>query len=328
MKTVRTDRWVQAIALSLATILLLTSGVACRRRADVNAPRPDPNNREIDLNFGGRDRFAVVHVPASYEPGKPTPAVLVFHGGGGFPDAVRFQSRMDEVSDRHGFIAVYPAGTGIMRNAMLSFNAGTCCGYAMTNKVDDVGFTAALLDELAKRYSVDPDRVYAAGLSNGGMLVYRLACELSDRIAAIGPVATTLTLDNCRPTRPVSVIHFHGLKDRNIPYRGGKGAKSLSQIDCRGTQETIDLWVRLNGCPTTPTETTRGAATRLAYGPGRDGAEVVLWRIADGGHTWPGGEISRLEGLYGLGKVNRDIVASELMWEFFQRHPRSTRASR
>lgn len=326
MKTARTNR-VRAVLLVVATTVLLASAVACPKELKVHGPQADPKNKEIALKFGGRDRFALVHAPVSYKPGTPMPVVLVFHGGGGFPDAVRFQSRMDEVSDRHGFIAVYPAGTGNMRNVMLSFNAGACCGYAMSNQVDDVGFTAALLDELEKRYTIDPDRVYATGLSNGGMLVYRLACELSDRIAAIGPVATTLTLDNCRPKRPVSVIHFHGVEDPNVPYRGGKGPKSLSQTDYRGIQETIDTWVRLNGCPTTPTETTRGAATRLAYGPGRDGAEVVLWRIADGGHTWPGGEISRLEALYGLGKVNRDIVASELMWEFFQHHPRPTHAN-
>jgi polyhydroxybutyrate depolymerase len=294
----------------------------------VSRPQADPANEEVKLEVGGRERFAIVHLPHHRRPEKPAPLVLVFHGGGGFPDAIRFQSNMDAVSDREGFIAVYPAGTGILRNALLTFNAGTCCGYALEHHVDDVGFTAALLDALAKRYPVDPDRVYATGHSNGAMMAYRLACELSDRIAAIAPVSATMGVRDCHPTRPVSVIHFHGLEDKNALFAGGKGPKSFSQVDMRPVPDTIAEWVRLDGCPAEPTETKRGAATRLAYGPGRDGAEVVLWKLANGGHTWPGGQVGRLEAWYGVGNVNRDISASDLMWEFFRRHPRSGRADR
>ena len=320
----KTPRWLALV--SLATLVL--DGIACRAGTNVSGPRPDPANKEVAIKFGGRDRFAVVHVPKSYQPGKPTPLVLVFHGGGGFPEVIRYQSQMDKVSDREGFIAAYPAGSGVLRNALLTFNAGTCCGWALGHRIDDVGFVNALLDELEKQYSIDPDRVYSTGLSNGAMLSYRLACELSDRIAAIAPVAATIGVSGCKPKRPVSVIHFHGLQDHNAMFNGGKGPKSISQTDMKSVPETIEMWVKLNGCPPTPTEETRGEATRLAYGPGRDGSEVVLWKLADGGHTWPGGEITRLENWYGLGKVNRDISASDLMWEFFKRHPRSGRADR
>lgn len=310
----------RVLVIAIGLMLALQSS-ACSASGKSHIPRSPPAN-QITLQFGDSERWAVVHVPPGYNPHRPAPVVLVFHGGGGFPDAVRFQSQMDTVSDREGFLAVYPAGTGIARDALLTFNAGNCCGYALKHNADDVGFTSALIDSLAERFSIDRNRVFATGISNGAGLSYRLACELSDRIAAIAPVATTMNGPSCDPKRPVSIMHFHGLEDKNALFEGGVGPKSISRANMRPVSDTIEFWVRQNGCSATPMEKHQmGAAKQIAYGSCREGAEVILWELADGGHTWPGGHISRAEDWYGLGKVNQDISASDLMWEFFKKHP-------
>jgi polyhydroxybutyrate depolymerase len=279
-----------------------------------------PGDHVRHLNFGGRDRFAEIHVPPGYRKGTPTPVVMVWHGGGGFPGAMRKQSGMDAVSDRHGFLVVYPAGTGTRKERLLTFNAGACCDYAVKENIDDVGFTVALLQDLGSIYSIDPARVYSTGLSNGALMSYRLACELSDRIAAIAPVAGTLGIDRCAPRRAVSVMEFHGLADNNLPFAGGVGSRSVSRVNFRPVTDTIQTFVCLNSCPETPKALKKGASVAQIYGPCRDGSEVVLWTIEGAGHTWPGGETTLLEKPI-VGPVSRDISASEEMWEFFQRHP-------
>lgn len=305
----------------VAVLLLAIQSSGCAASAEKRIPRSAPAD-QITLQFDGRERWAVVHIPPGYDVNKPTPVVLVFHGGGGFPDAVRFQSQMDAVADREGFLAVYPAGTGIVRNSLLTFNAGNCCGYALKHNTDEVGFTAALIDALGEKFSIDRHRVFATGISNGAGVSYRLACELSDRIAAIAPIATTMNIPQCNLKRPLSVIHFHGLEDKNALFQGGVGPKSISGADMKSVPDTIAFWVRHNGCSRTPTsERQVGAARQIMYGSCAEGTEVVLWQLDDGGHTWPGGKISRAEEWYDVGKVNHDIVASDLMWEFFKKHP-------
>jgi polyhydroxybutyrate depolymerase len=308
-----------ALTLSvLASLVPWGCAVAARDKAS-SADLNRPGDHVRHLAFGGRDRFAEIHVPPQYSKGSPTPVILLWHGGGGYPGAMRKQSGMDAVSDRHGFLAVYPAGSGTRTNRLLTFNAGACCDYAVKENIDDVGFTAALIDDLASVYSIDRARVYSTGLSNGALLSYRLACELSDRIAAIAPVAGTLGIERCAPKRAVSVMAFHGLADNNLPFAGGVGKRSVSKVNFRPVSETIQTWVRLDGCPETPKPSSKGAATARVYGPCRDGAEVVLWAIEGGGHTWPGGETTLLEKAI-VGPVNRDISASEEMWAFFKRH--------
>ena len=183
----------------------------------------------------------------------------------------------------------------------------------------------ALLDALAGETKVDERRVFATGISNGGMLCYRLAAELSDRIAAIAPVAGTMGTETCQPQRPVSVIHFHGTADQFLPFAGGRGDKSLSSLDFFSVEHSIRQWVAADGCPAEPTVThlpqkfaDGTSVIRKHYGPGRQGAEVVLLVIEGGGHTWPGRQLP----VEFLGRSTRNISANDLMWEFFSRHPR------
>jgi polyhydroxybutyrate depolymerase len=207
---------------------------------------------------------------------------------------------------------------------MLTWNGGNCCGEAQRNNVDDVGFTRALLDDLAKVANVDAKRIFATGISNGGIMCYRLASELSDRIAAIAPVAGTMGTATCKPKRPVSVIHFHGTDDKFLPYNGGIGSKSFSKMLFRSVDQSIRAWAKVDGCPAKPVVTDMPkkiddgtTVQRKSYGPGKDGAEVVLFVINGGGHTWPGRE----PGVGFLGKSTKNISANDLMWEFFKRHP-------
>ncbi|MEI7684172.1 MAG: PHB depolymerase family esterase, partial [Planctomycetota bacterium] len=253
---------------------------------------------------------------------KPTPVVLAFHGGGGNADSMIVFSGLNKKADAAGFIVVYPNGTGRLEK-ILTFNGGNCCGYAMTNKVDDVEFTRKILDDLAKSANIDPKRVFATGMSNGGIMSYLLASEFSDRIAAIAPVGGPMGTETCKPKRPVSVIHFHGTADEHAPFKGGKG-KGLSGTDFYSVEHSIQAWVKANGCekesvvtklPDTAKDGT--TITRKTYGGGRDGSEVVLVIIEGGGHTWPGQE-PRLKA---LGKSTKNISANDLMWEFFQKHP-------
>lgn len=271
---------------------------------------------ERSVTHDGRQRRYLVHVPRGHDGTRPLPVVLGFHGGGGRAESFRTLSRLNEAADRHGFLVVYPEGTGRWRN-ILTFNAGRCCGYAMEHEIDDVGFVRALLDELPRRYAVDARRIYATGMSNGAMLCYRLACELSERIAAIAPVAGAMAVDGPVPARPVPVLHVHGRRDTFAPFEGGKGP--LGGTPHQPVPDTLAWWVKVNRCGTTPAEVTEGDAFRRErYLPpeGAPGAPVVLYLLPDGGHTWPGG-VDLTEHL-GTGPLIRSVEASTLMWEFFE----------
>ena len=281
-----------------------------------------PGDHTLSLAVGGLQRSAIVHVPPQYDRTVAMPVVLAFHGGGANADnMVRF-SGLNDKADEAGFIAVYPNGTGRLQR-MLTFNGGNCCGQAAANGVDDVEFTRRLLDEVAGACSIDSKRVFATGMSNGGIMAYRLASELSDRIAAIAPVGGPMGTKGCRPGRPVSVIHFHGTDDAFAPFQGGRG-RGLSGTSFFSVDHSIAAWVEADGCDPTPVtirlpDTTDDGTTvtRTTYGQGKDGAEVVLVVVEGGGHTWPGREPR----LASLGKTTRDISANDLMWDFFQRHP-------
>lgn len=278
-----------------------------------------PGDYERVLEAGGRSRRYEVHAPPRAAGARPLPVVLNFHGGGGNAKAARRSTRMDPVADRHGFLVVYPEGTGRLRRALLTFNAGICCAHAMTHGVDDVGFVRALLDDLSRFFRVDPRRVYATGLSNGGMMAYRLACELGDRVAAVASVAGTLGLRTCNPERPVPVMHVHGTADRNLPYGGGFGPRSVATVLFLSVDETMSFWRAANrSLPGAPAVTRRAHVTTVTYRPGPGGAEVVLVRIEGGGHVWPGGD--PLLPAWVVGTDAGGIDASELVWRFLAPH--------
>jgi polyhydroxybutyrate depolymerase len=285
-------------------------------------PMLKPGNHTRTLEVDRRSRTYLIHVPASYDGSKPYPVVLVFHGGASNAEQMVRFCGLNDKADQAGFLVVYPEGTG-QRDRLLTWNGGNCCGYAMLNRVDDVGFVRALLDDLGKVARVDPKRIFATGMSNGAIMAYRLASELSDRIAAIAPVSGPMGTETCTPRRPVSVIHFHGTQDEFAPLEGGRGKKSLSGTNFYSGEHSIRQWVKADGCPEQPTTVRRAdrardgtTIVRKIYGPGKDGAEVVLIVIEGGGHTWPGREPP----LKILGKSTRNLSANDAIWEFFERH--------
>ena len=295
------------------------------------ADKLGPGDAHRKLTVGNRERTYLVHVPKAYDGRKPYPVVLVFHGGGSNANDWAPFCGLNEKADKAGFIAVYPNGTGKtieyqgQKYEVLGWNGGPRQPGG-DNKVDDVGFTRALLDDLASVVNVDTKRVYAAGMSMGAIMVYRLASELSDRIAAIAPIAGPMGTQTCNPGRPVSVIHFHGTEDEAVPFEGGKGRLDRSETNFNSVEHSIRAWVKANGCderPTTdelPDRVDDGTkARRNTYGSGREGSEVVLVVIEGGGHTWPGREFG--PELKAVGRSSKDISANDLMWEFFERHP-------
>ncbi len=246
--------------------------------------------------------------------------VLVFHGAGSNARQTIRMSGFSDKADAAGFLAVYPEGTG----RFSTWNGGSCCGYAQRTGVDDVAFTRALLDDLATVATIDAKRVFASGISNGGIMAYYLADQLSDRIAAIAPVAGTMGSETCNPKRPVSVLHFHGTNDEFVPFAGGQGKRSVAGVQFTSVEHSIRSWVKADKCPDQPLvnelQNKSGdgiIVTQSTYGPGSEGTEVILYTIQGGGHTWPGHEFP----LGFLGKSSKDVSATDLMWDFFQRHP-------
>ncbi len=272
------------------------------------------------LTVDRRERSFLVHVPSKYDPKKPTPVVLALHGMAMNGPMMVWFSGLTKKADEAGFIVVYPSGTGT--EPFLTWNAGGFQGKMAEGMADDVAYIGKLLDDLSTAVNVDQKRVYACGISNGGMMCYRLAAELSDRIAAIAPVAGTIAIEESKPTRPVPVIHFHGTKDDLVPFEIAKG-KTPPFMRLKGVEDSIQTWVKLNGCdkkPNTDTLSKDGdemKVIRTCYGGGKDGAEVVLIVIEKGGHTWPG----QKPPVGFLGKSAKNISANDLMWEFFQKHP-------
>ncbi len=263
---------------------------------------------------GGLDRQYDLFVPSSYTPGKPSPLVFNFHGFTANPEGQDWLSLMSNLAEEAGFILATPKGSG--NEEFLSWNAGECCGQAVLENVNDVAFTSDMIDRISAEYCVDPSRIYATGMSNGAFLSYRLACELADRIAAIGPVAGVTVVDPCLPSRPVPIISFHGTDDLLVWYGGGV---------YESAPRTIARWSMRNGCSREiETVYQKGNVRCDSYRKCKGDATVELCTIDGGGHTWPGGRDMSLLAPYtfGLeGETTRDINASRAMWEFFQKHP-------
>ncbi|MGE5181380.1 MAG: alpha/beta hydrolase family esterase [Acidobacteriota bacterium] len=266
-----------------------------------------PHDDVWTIQSGGLPRVVNVHVPASYDPANPMPLVMNFHGF--TSDAIQeaVLSQMTAKADAAGFVVIYPYGTG----APLSWDAGACCGQAVQNHVDDIGFVKDVIATAEDRLCIDDARIYATGMSNGGFLSHRIGCELADRIAAIAPVAGVNGMATCNPSRPMPVIHFHGTADPLVPYTGSTSLGFISVAD------SFAAWGARDGCTGDPVETFRNGDSHCAtYQQCAGGAEVTLCTVDNGGHTWPGGLP-----VPSLGYTTTDLSATDAMWEFFQAHP-------
>ncbi|MDA0832575.1 MAG: alpha/beta hydrolase-fold protein [Planctomycetota bacterium] len=279
-----------------------------------------PGNHMQALDIGGRERSYLVHVPKGYDPETATPVVLTFHGAGMNAWMMAAFSGMSETSDKNGFVVVYPNGTG--KGPFQVWNAGGFAPEIRQHMPDDVAYVEALLDDLETVINVDKQRVFACGMSNGAMMSYRLAAEMSKRIAAIAPVAGTIAISESKPERPVAVLHFHGTVDNFVSYERNDESSAVWRM--RGVKPSIETWVKLNECDETPAVDVLSneaadqlKVVRTTYSGGKEGTEVVLVTIEGGGHTWPG----RRPGLKILGKSALNIPANDMIWAFFEKHP-------
>lgn len=318
----------------LFAIITLSAVLACGKTApaapiQIEGPKatatlqaqPSPMTHEVfppgdstrSISYGGVERTYLLHVPGAYDGTRPVPLVLALHGIGLDASEMARISGLSAQADASGFVVAYPNGTGLQK----SWNGGHCCGEAAKNNVDDVGFVRALIDELATLLSIDPARVYVTGFSNGAIMAYRLACQLSDRVAAVAPVSATQIREDqqaCQPGRSVSVIHFHGTADRLNPYNGGTTAAGFQFVP---VEEAMGFWAGRNECPGQPKRSEAGKVRHEVLGPCSQNSTVELYTITDGEHAWPGGEAVNPQ----VGEPTHEISATPLMWEFFAAHP-------
>jgi polyhydroxybutyrate depolymerase len=244
------------------------------------------------------------------------PLVLVLHGGGGNTENAERMTGFTAKAQREGFIVVYPEGSSRFRQKLLTWNAGHCCGYAMENKVDDVGFVRALIKKLIEQYPIDPARVFVTGMSNGGMMTHRLGRELSDQVAAIAPVVATVFGDESKAGQPVSALMVNGMLDESVPYLGGPpGGRFNDAWDGTPTKPALDqgvYWAGANGCAKDPVKRDRAAFVHWRYAcpPGK---AVELYLLKDSGHAWPGGQKGSRRG----DAPGTSVNATDLIWDFF-----------
>jgi len=296
---------------------------------------------------GFPNRAYIVHLPHGSLPETTLPVVLVLHGGGGnaqgtrrltCPGGVLVSPRcLEAVGDREGFAVVYPNGTSGTPATSRTWNAGggaNCfqcvSGLACAENIDDTGYFNALLDDLATALPIDDHRIFATGISNGAAMCHRLACELSDRIAAIAPVAggnQFSTAATCSPKRPVYDFEIHGTDDPCWGYAGGPAAcLQVDGLNKISVAQTILDWVGRDGCNPTPSTSSLpdvdpndGTTTQaVRYAPCNAGSEVSHLEIVGGGHTWPGGFLYLPVAT--VGRVSRDFDANVAIWNFFKLH--------
>lgn len=278
-----------------------------------------PGDYAFTAEHGGLTRRYRVHVPQGYDPAKPAPVLFALHGGGGNMNLQANDRRygLISASERHGFIAVFPNGYSRLRSgAFATWNAGACCGDARDNDIDDVGFIRRVVDDVSRKLNVDRDRFFAAGMSNGGMMAYRLACEMPDTFKAIAAVAGTDNTTTCRAKQPISILHIHARNDDHVLFEGGAGPNAFRDIS-KVTQftsvaATIAKWVAVDRCDPTPKRIHEepGAYCDL-YSPCQANVRIQLCVTDTGGHSWPGGTKPGRE------SPSSAISANDVMWKFF-----------
>ncbi len=263
----------------------------------------------------GRRRGFLLYVPGSYNGARRVPLVISLHPAMSWPSAELSISGWNRLADERGFLVVYPAGEG------WGPRVWGMDGWRDPPRMADVRFISALLDTLETEYRVDPARIYADGMSNGGGMAFALSCTLSRRIAAVGAVSAAQSLPSswCADSVPVPMIAFHGTADPFVPYAGA-AAGWLNPAPFPNERRWVTDWARRNRCAPRATDSlVAEGVTRTTYGGCARGASVVLYTIHGGGHQWPGG---RPLPRWLVGPYTRAVDATRLEWEFFMAHPR------
>lgn len=327
--------WIGCLGLSPGAVASDVTGRRARLQAQREHPAPlpaltAPGTHRVELRHDGLTRHALVHLPPGFRPGAPTAVVLAFHGGAGDAAYMADDARYGLISlaDRENFVIVFPSGySRFPRGKLATWNAGDCCGDARDRQIDDVGFVRALLQQLGRQIPITPQRTFAMGMSNGAMMSYRLACEMSDAFRAIAAVAGTEAVSQCRPTQPVGILHIHARDDTHVRFDGGAGPDAFRDarqvMDFVSVPTTVSRWVARQHCAPTARRTLEVAGAYCESHTGCEGgAEVKLCVTTSGGHAWPGSPGAR------LGRKpppSQALSANAQAWAFFQAQAQAAR---
>ena len=317
-------------AATLALALALGSSsqplLAALQPDDCRAARRSERSPEAacySLVHAGRKRTLRLYVPAGHS--EPLPVVLVLHGGGGTGGGMEWLTRrgFNRIADRDGAIAVYPDGIDHGWNDGRSANRS-----AADAAVDDAGFLRALPLELAMLHPIDRARLYVPGISNGGMMSYRLACDAAQVFAAAAPVAANMAMERegkCRPARAVPMLIMDGVDDPIMPWKGGPiRVLWMTRGTVLSAEESAARWLALDHCgafapqPVIEANPADGTAAALRSARCAADTEVRLYEIRGGGHTWPRGEPYLSSHI--VGRVSQALDANETIWAFFREH--------
>lgn len=264
------------------------------------------------FQHGGLQRTYRVYIPPTYASSVPAPLIINLHGYGSNNLEQEFYSNFKPIADTAGFVLVHPNGTPDFTNTLHWNTFGT-------STVDDVGFLSALIDTLSVQLNIDQSRVYATGMSNGGFMSFQLACQLTQRIAAIASVTGTMTNTNlglCQPSRPIAIMQIHGTADATVPYNGN--------VFFAPVQNLLNFWISYNGTSSTPqiyqvpdiNPNDGCTAERYTYAGGTNGTQVIHYKVIGGGHSWPGAPVN-------INVTNMDFSASAEIWRFFRQYSTS-----
>ncbi|QSJ14034.1 hypothetical protein JYQ62_18895 [Nostoc sp. UHCC 0702] len=297
---------------------LNTDRIQQKRQQQLSQPGNMSENRR-ELNVQNLRRTYYLYTPASYNPNKPMALVLGLHGGRTTAQKFLRTTKFNNLAEQEGFIVAYPQG--INKN----WNDGRDASGLPTQ--DDVAFIAAVIQDIKNIRNIDHRRIYAVGISNGGFLTQRLACQLSDQIAAFASVASTLAQPlqlECQPKRPVSIMMINSPDDKIVPWRGGRMTKGQGG-NILSVPATIKFWQNKNRCNSQPqvqsigdNKLNDGTKVEVSlYSQGCNRSEIILVTIYGGGHTWPDGSE---QPQWLVGKTTRKIKGSQYIWNFFQRH--------
>ena len=310
---------ISALALTLLLPAAHAQGTLRERiKERMEQRRADKAGGTQELQVQGRK--VLIHLPKGFDASKPAPLVLAFHGGGGHAEHMAENYGLTQKADEAGFVVAFPNGySKLPGGKFATWNAGGCCGDARDRNSDDVAFARAVVAAVQARFKTDPARVFATGMSNGGMMSHRLACEAADMFRAVAAVAGTDATASCSPSRPIAVLHIHAKDDTHVLFTGGAGADAFRNtskvMNFVSVPETISRWTQRNQCTAPPQrvldkpgaycEATRGCA---------GGVQVELCVTERGGHSWPGsGEQRR-----GKAPASAALDANDEIWRFFQ----------
>ncbi len=310
---------------------LFLSGLVSTAIAQDEGKALGPGHHALKINAAGHTWHYAVQVPKDYDGTKPVPMVLVLHGAGGGGEAYLKNAGWAKKADEAGFLAVAPDGLPAGPDAEPSFltnprlwNSGQLRPLSPRAAIDDKVFFTALLDDVAKRWKLDPDRVYLTGHSNGGGMTFRLGFEMSERFAALAPVASGFWIVPRRstPKRPLPTLFIIGTEDPLVPLAGGERTLPWGKSYVPPMERTLENWSKAQGCPyEAKVRKDENGVKVVDYGPGTDGVMFTVVYIEGHGHGWPGGKALLNSAM--MGPISSKVDATDMIWDFFREKTRA-----